>query len=82
MAILHVSCAGLALAVGLALGGPAWARGAPLLFRMDGARALQAGPGPDVLLFWRADCGPCLLELSDLAALRAAARPGRVTPVG
>ena len=33
-----------------------------------------------VVLFWRADCGPCLSELSDLAALKAAASPMLVRP--
>jgi len=37
--------------------------------------------GPAVALFWRADCGPCLLELKGLAALRAAAAPVRVYTV-
>jgi Redoxin len=30
---------------------------------------------PRVLVLWRADCGPCLLELGNLKALEAAARP-------
>jgi hypothetical protein len=37
--------------------------------------------GPAVALFWRADCGPCLLELKGLAALRAAAAPVKVYTV-
>lgn len=37
--------------------------------------------GPAVALFWRADCGPCLLELKELAALRAAAAPIKVYTV-
>ena len=48
--------------------------------RLDGAAATV--PAPAVVLFWRADCGPCLIELGDLAALRAAARPLGLTPVG
>ena len=35
-----------------------------------------------VIMFWRADCGPCRLELSDLKALRSAAAPLRVRLVG
>lgn len=46
----------------------------------DGAAAVA--PAPDVVMFWRADCGPCLRELSDLASLRRAAAPTPVTPVG
>ena len=38
-------------------------------------------PHGTVVVFWRADCGPCLLELRDLAALRRAASPMSVTPV-
>lgn len=38
--------------------------------------------GPVITLFWRADCGPCLLELSDLRALKAAARPAKLVPIG
>jgi hypothetical protein len=30
---------------------------------------------PRVLMLWRADCGPCLLELGNLKALEAGARP-------
>lgn len=37
--------------------------------------------GPAVALLWRADCGPCLLELKELAALRAAAAPIKVYTV-
>lgn len=52
----------------------------PPLQRLDGAPAPAARRA--VVMFWRADCGPCLLELGDLAALRRAARPLAVTPVG
>ena len=65
----------------LALGAHAAAPTPPLpLQRLNGGAAAAANPG--VVLFWRADCGPCLLELGDLAALRRAARPLTVTPVG
>ncbi len=37
---------------------------------------------PVVLMFWRSDCGPCRLELGDLAALRRAAAPMAVRLVG
>lgn len=57
--------------------------GFPQLQRLDGARAdVSPSSGPMILLFWRSDCAPCLLELSDLAALRASARNARVIPVG
>lgn len=32
---------------------------------------------PTIMSFWRADCGPCLVELGHLAALQAAAAPAR-----
>jgi hypothetical protein len=40
--------------------------------------AAVRGPGPSVLLFWRTDCAPCLLELRNLPELTRAARPGRL----
>lgn len=49
---------------------------------LAGRPAVLAPYGESVTtLFWRADCGPCLLELSDLDALRRAARPGRLVAV-
>jgi hypothetical protein len=38
--------------------------------------------GPRIVMFWRADCAPCRLELADLKALRAAALPMRIDLVG
>lgn len=35
-----------------------------------------------ILLFWRPDCGPCLVELADLAALHRAAAPADLKLVG
>ncbi len=71
-----------AAALVLVGGGRAWseASSAPLLDTLGGAP--YRASGPQVLMFWRADCGPCLLELSDLSALRAAAQPARLIPVG
>ncbi len=37
---------------------------------------------PVVLMFWRADCAPCRLELGDLEAMRRAAAPVRLQLVG
>ena len=37
---------------------------------------------PVVLMFWRADCAPCRLELGDLRALRTAAAPMPIQLVG
>lgn len=39
------------------------------------------GDQPTVLVFWRADCGPCLVELQGLARLEAAAAPLRLATV-
>jgi len=36
---------------------------------------------PAVLVFWRSDCGPCLVEFQGLADLQDAARPGRLVTV-
>ena len=41
-----------------------------------------AARAPVVLMFWRADCAPCRLELGDLDALRRAAAPMRLQLVG
>ena len=55
----------------------------PPLQRLDGAQVeLPVSSAPTILLFWRSDCAPCLLELSDLVALRASAPNARVIPVG
>lgn len=51
----------------------------PTVTTVDGAPA--AALRSTVALFWRTDCGPCLVELSDLRELRRAAAPLRVTPV-
>lgn len=40
--------------------------------------AAVRGRGPSVLLFWRTDCAPCLLELRNLPQLTRAAHPGRL----
>jgi thiol-disulfide isomerase/thioredoxin len=40
--------------------------------------ATVRGGRPSVLLFWRTDCAPCLLELRNLSQLTRAARPGRL----
>jgi len=45
-------------------------------------RALSSLSGhPAILLFWRSDCAPCRLELSHLADLQAAAKPGRLVTI-
>lgn len=82
MRFLLLAVAASALALPALAGAVGPGERAPRLERLDGAPLPSSGAAPDVLLFWRADCGPCLLEMADLAALRAAARPGRVTPVG
>jgi hypothetical protein len=47
-----------------------------------GARKLSALTGrPAVLLFWRSDCAPCLIELQGLAGLQAAAAPAPVVTI-
>ncbi len=70
------------MAAFVASGSPA-AASVPSVERLDGGRFdLSASSAPTILLFWRADCAPCLLELSDLAALRASAGSARVIPVG
>ena len=56
---------------------------APAVERLDGARAdLSVSSKPTIVLFWRSDCVACLMELTDLTALRASARQARVIPVG
>ena len=40
--------------------------------------AAVRGHKPSVLVFWRTDCAPCLLELRNLPQLERAARPGRL----
>jgi thiol-disulfide isomerase/thioredoxin len=47
-----------------------------------GPRSLAALRGkPAVLLFWRSDCAPCLIELRGLSGLQAAAAPAPVVTV-
>ncbi len=41
----------------------------------------EVSGGPAIVLFWRSDCAPCLIELAHLAALDEAARPGRLITV-
>ena len=53
----------------------------PAATTLDGRAVERSALSSSVLLFWRADCGPCLVELSDLAKLREAAAPLRVQPV-
>lgn len=62
--------AGLVLAAALA----ATPAGAVRLAREDGAGWVEPGKlggHPAVLLFWDAECAPCLAELANLSALRA-----------
>ncbi|MGC1301638.1 MAG: TlpA disulfide reductase family protein [Caulobacteraceae bacterium] len=40
------------------------------------------GGAPTVMLFWRADCAPCRLELGHLGSYRAAASPMKLELVG
>src|SRR5437899_8625089 len=47
-----------------------------------GPRSLAALKGkPAVLVFWRSDCAPCLIELRGLAGLQAAAAPAPLVTV-
>ncbi|WP_329653360.1 hypothetical protein [Phenylobacterium sp.] len=47
-----------------------------------GPRGLAALKGkPAVLVFWRSDCAPCLIELRGLAGLQAAAAPAPLVTV-
>ncbi|MDB5464818.1 MAG: thioredoxin-family protein [Phenylobacterium sp.] len=47
-----------------------------------GPRSLTALKGkPAVLVFWRSDCAPCLIELRGLAGLQAAAAPAPLVTV-
>lgn len=78
MSFLAIASAALALS-----GSSTTGQNAPALQRLDGAPvSALAASGPTILMFWRADCGPCLLELGDLRALRSAAPNARVMPVG
>lgn len=36
---------------------------------------------PAVLVFWRSDCGPCLIELKSIGRLQDAARPARLITI-
>lgn len=64
-------------------GDPAIAAPQPIVSLRSLARpeAVARLDGPAIALFWKADCGPCLLELKGLAALRAAAGPVKVYTV-
>ena len=50
------------------------------LRELSGAPAALAPGRARVVMFWRSDCGPCLLELRDLAGLRRES-PLPITPV-
>ncbi len=50
---------------------------------LDGNKAdFAPSDQPTVLIFWRADCAPCLIELRQATDYLAAAGPGRVLFVG
>jgi len=77
-------------AIGASLiGGMAMAGGLPVApsrigFVDMGGKSVSVtalGGKPVILLFWRSDCGPCLVELQGLAALRRAAAPAKVVTV-
>lgn len=54
---------------------------APALQTLRG-EALPPVRHTTIMLFWRPDCGPCQVELSDLAALHRAAAPADLKLVG
>ena len=55
----------------------------PGLHRLDGAEFPRAGQGALVLMFWRADCPPCLVELRNAKAYTdSAGSAGQVVFVG
>ena len=58
------------------------ASGAPRLNLQTMSGRPTAARFPVVLMFWRADCAPCRLELGDLPALSRAAAPVRLQLVG
>jgi thiol-disulfide isomerase/thioredoxin len=56
----------------------------PRLTPLDGGPQVALSDirsGPAIVLFWRSDCAPCLIELSHFAALDEAAGPGRILTV-
>jgi len=68
----------LALTMGLAMAaGAAYAAPSLRLASLDGGPTVPlrhaTGGRSAILVFWRADCAPCLLEFEKLAELRAAA---------
>jgi thiol-disulfide isomerase/thioredoxin len=72
---------GVALALALLAGPPA--KAAPRDLRIEdlsGApRSLASLAGrPVVMILWRSDCGPCLVELQGLRGLQSAAAPAAV----
>lgn len=69
------------LLLAVALAGPSAASPRNLrLADLDGTpRSLASLAGrPVVVVLWRSDCGPCLVELQGLAGLQAAAAPARL----
>jgi thiol-disulfide isomerase/thioredoxin len=55
----------------------------PIFKTLDGAPLpISTGGRPTVVAFWRADCGPCLMELRNARAYVKAASPGRFIFVG
>jgi hypothetical protein len=64
--------------------GAASAQAPPIGLETLSGRPVAAGSGgaPTLMLFWRADCAPCRLELSHLTPLRAAASPMKLELVG
>jgi hypothetical protein len=56
---------------------------APTLHRLDGSAPLSSAGRPLALIFWRADCPPCLVELKNARAyVEAAGTSGQVMFVG
>lgn len=54
----------------------------PSLHMLDGSGFPSESAEPLTLMFWRADCPPCLVELKNASAYIDAGRPGRVMFVG
>jgi hypothetical protein len=72
---MRLAAAGAAALLLAGFGPPPDVRG------LDGGRIADGG-APVVMVFWRADCAPCLLELRNARAYAEAARPGRLLFVG
>ena len=77
-----------ALAVFMTAAGPSWASPAQPTWRTvrffdaSGRPVSAAASGLGrILMFTRADCGPCLIELRHLSDLQAAAKPGALVVV-